>query len=132
MAKVNLSGLPRPARPAQTRTFTDPEQPGVEVTLTLRKIDPAEMASAMDAKEVLHSKFAETGFPLLNGEVVPLAEGLCQSLCMLELMQCGPEADRYTAEELIPLVVNLPTAGMEVLRWAGELAQSTAEKPAKN
>lgn len=121
MPKVALLSLPRPAREAVSRVFTDPAQPGVELGLTLRRLDPAELAVAIDAAASFYERFAETGFPLANGTAVPLALSLCQSLSMTQLMQCGPEEDLYSLEELIGLIANMPDAGVQVLNWASEL-----------
>jgi hypothetical protein len=121
MAKAPLLSLPRPHRPAHSRTFTDPEQPGVEVTLSLRRLDPCELAVAVDRAETFHGQYGKTGFPLLNGSAVPLALSVCQSLSMVELMQDCAEEDRYELNELVGMLANMPSAGMELLTWATEL-----------
>lgn len=132
MPKVALLALPRPERPAFTRTFTDPAQPGVEVELTLRRLDPCELAVAVDQAEAYHSRFGEHGFPLQNGSAVPLALSICQTTCMLQMMQAGEEDDRYTFEELVGLLANMPEAGVAAFSWATELNMGATETPEGN
>lgn len=121
MAKAPLLSLPRPHRPTHARTFTDAEQPGVKVAVTLRRLDPCELAVAVDRAETFHGQYGSTGFPLLNGTAVPLAHSLCQTLSIVEMMQDCPEEERYDLGELVALLANMPTAGMELLTWATEL-----------
>lgn len=117
MPKVNLLSLPPVVRPEETRTFTDPAQPGVELSLTFRRISIWEMSVATEnARELVKLG----GLPAA-GEVVLLTEQFCQTLCTLEAMQCGPEDERYTAQEFVGLFAGMPKAGEQVLAWAGEL-----------
>lgn len=129
MAKVNFSGLPRPSRPGETRSFTDPEQPTMPpFELSLRRVDSPEMAVALDEARRLVEEFGG-GIPMANGTAMPAPESLCQSVCLIAVMQCGPAETRYSAEELLPLFAVCPTAADEILAWAGQLNAKPGNSP---
>jgi hypothetical protein len=120
MAKANLMNLPRQERKTYTRTFADPEVPGVVVELVLHKARASEKMLSLDEATALYSDFSD-GLPLANGDVVPMSEVLCQSACLLATMQCGPEEDRYTSKEMVAFLHSMPTAGMDALTWMGTI-----------
>ena len=151
MAKISLLGLTRKRPKIETRTFTDPDQPGIEWTLTLA---PADLLAAtrMEAEtERLKSEYLnEDGyrpFPIHQEVVMPtegpiqsvpsifLNEKLIESATGLWACQAGPEAERYSPEEFIAASLTMPVAYAKVMSWAGELnkrhSQLTVLDPAR-
>lgn len=120
MPKPNLLGLRRPARKTVTRAFTDPEQPGAEVTLTLRRLDPLDAMRYQEAAVELVEMYAGAGIPV-GEELVPVTEGVARTLCAIEAMQPFDAAERYSAEELAALAVTMPNAWGDLYALVGEL-----------
>lgn len=128
--KINPWSLKRPERPQETRSFTDPLQPGVEVALTLRPLDAPGWAVAMERADELITLYV-TGdpdegiepslYPAPNGEPLKLARRVCRNVAALHLMQAGPKDEQYTESELIALMASMPTAWTEILTWSAEL-----------
>ncbi len=126
MAKVNLQVLPRPALPTETRTFTDPAQPGVEVELTLTKLDPYRLTVALEAAETWLAELGGNYFPLANGEAYPITLGLARTLCTLEVMQSGPEEERYSRGDLLAMMLAMPAAWLELLETFQKLNEQAS------
>ena len=129
MAKVNPFKLPRPKREPVTKSFTDAEQPGAEVTLTLRRLDAAELIVAAEAAQAQIETWITGGdlrpasqFPFVDGKPVPLTAKLCLSVTVLEHMQCPADAgERYSFNELVALTVTMPNAWQEIYRFMEEV-----------
>jgi hypothetical protein len=127
MAKLNVLALPRPKRVEETRTFTDPAQPGVELTLTLRSPDLAQLMWADEqAKAYLLEFTAEDGSSLyvdpISGERIPVSENLCKTVAVFESMQFGAAEERYGWMDTIAIMLAMPSAWLEISPWIGELA----------
>lgn len=125
MPKINPLVLKRREQPAATRAFTDPDQPEAEVTLTCRAIagDPATMIAAEESAAELAERYSRNYFPMPNGAPVKITRKIAETVCYLATMQCGPEEETYSAEELIGVMVNMPTAFAEMLTWSADLNQ---------
>lgn len=128
MAKSNpwdLRGLAR--QEARTFVLSDPKNPGLAFTLTLRKLGPAEqMSSVLTAREYERSYVTGIGPTLADGTIdkssseyrppvmlapvdgqqVFLTYGTCRTLVAVMDAQDGPEADKYTFEELAAMCVS--------------------------
>jgi hypothetical protein len=122
MPKLNIMALPRPERPEETRTFSDPAQPGAELVLTFRALDLCRQAVAEEEAARLAATYAVNWFPMPNGPPVQVTEGIAQSACLLAAMQVAEPEERYSPEEWIAMMANMPTAFQAVLTWAGELS----------
>src|SRR5579862_8287222 len=90
MAKVDPFRLKRPVRTSETRTLTDPDQPGVEFTFTLRRLDGAEqMVAGEEAQEQIQTWVTgsrdrpASQFPFVDGQEVQVTEALCLACQML-------------------------------------------------
>jgi len=125
MAKVNPFGLKRPEHRRETRTFTDPDQPGVELTFTLRTLDGAEMMIATEEAQGQIETWV-TGnrdrpasqFPFVDGQPVQMTEGLCTACQFLAAMQCPDDPhERYSFNELVALSVTAPMAWSRIGEW---------------
>jgi hypothetical protein len=143
MGKPNLYALPRPRQRVETRMFSDPLQPGVAVTLTLKAPDQVMTAQFADLANIYIEQHITGGMedgariepaPMMipgGGEnapvAVPLTPGLCRTLAMLVTMQVGPEADRYTAVDLVAVMDRMPHAFDRIADWAADLVQHGLE-----
>jgi hypothetical protein len=122
MPKIQFNSLTRPARKTETRTFTDPEQLDVSLTLTLQAPDAYEQLLINDKAEAFAKEFEVNYFPLASGGCVQVTEGVAKVLSGLEMMQVvESEEDRYTAHDLVGMLVNCPAMAEEVLVWAGTI-----------
>lgn len=121
MPKAPLLVLTPPARKTEARTFTDPAHPDHPITFTLRALDPYDTLRAADEARLFERAYAANGFPMPSGEVVRITPSIARDLANIWVMQQGPDEDRYTREELIGLMMNTPTAFMDIYEWVVEL-----------
>jgi hypothetical protein len=118
----------------ETRVFTDPAQPTVELELTFT-VPPDIGLSTLGiergthyAKLYLQGKDGGPPAPLPpigNPPRVPiLSEGILTAVAYLELLDTpeNPE-DRYDFLDWIALSVNMPNAFTEISEWMNELMQ---------
>jgi hypothetical protein len=125
MPKIDPFKLKRPKRVAETRTFTDPDQPGEEITLTLRRLDGAEQMVAVEEAQaqietwITGSKDRPASqFPFVDGREVKMTEALCLACQMLWAMQCPEDAhERYNFFELVAFSVTMPYAWSRIGEW---------------
>lgn len=120
MPKVNLQALPRPVRRVETRTFTDPAHPGVEVEVTLRAPDAYDLTRVGVAADEFLLAFKDNCYPLANGEMVQVDESLARVLFSLQLMQPETVVDPYQAEDFLGMLVNMPSAWAALSAWLSE------------
>lgn len=125
MAKVNPWALRRPERRIETRTFTDPVQPGQEITLTLRALDPCERTFAHERADY-YTELYVTGrdgqepnmYPAPDGTPIKLSSRMCYNICFVEQMQVAEDPqDRYTFDELLGISLTLPNAWDQIMIW---------------
>lgn len=124
MPKLNVYTLPRPKRKVETRTFREGE---VELELTLRAPDVADMARAAEAAKRLTEDYI-TGSDL-RPEAAPfpepevkVSEALFQTVALIAEMQPATDPrERYDAVEFTLLAANLPRTWTKIQRWVGEL-----------
>lgn len=129
MAKVDPFKLKRPAKRRETRSFTDPMQPGEEIVLTLQSLDAAELAVASEeAKEQIETWVTgnrdrpASQFPFVDRLPVQMTETLCTACSILFRMQAPEDpADRYSWNDLVALSVTMPTAWGRVMEWMQEI-----------
>lgn len=135
MPKLNVLGLRRPPRRVETRTFTDPAQPGKELTLTLGAQDVVVGGRASDLTQDLIEKYVHppdetepNAFPMEGDEPIFLSEILCQQVGVIAESQLGPEAERYTPEEIIAVAVAMPDAWTQILAWVGGMSRREKDR----
>lgn len=122
MQKINPFTLPRPVREVVTRTFS---ADGVELALSFRRPDAADMNRAAESARRLVSDFID-GYPqegrpaadFFDG--IKVSESLFLLCCSAEEMQ-PPEARVYTAIEFVMLLDRLPTDGPRIAAFVREL-----------
>lgn len=131
--RVNPRALSRPPAFTQTRTFTDPEQPGQELTLTLRPLNFAELCQTNETAAPLVEEWtgpkgqAVGGYPVQGGPPVPVTPALLSMLVMLEGMQVPQSGEEpYTWEDLLILSVTMPTAWTALTKWLNEVQERKA------
>lgn len=134
MPKVNPWSLERKVPAAETRTFPDPEYPGVEYTFTCRPLDGCEALLMLERSQEYIEEWVEgkdgeaPTFPLGGGEAV-ITASLCRTAALIETMQCGPEAERYLFADLVGIAFNSSEAWLSLQEWIGQLSsrRSNAE-----
>lgn len=143
MPPVNPWAIPRPPKRKETRTFTEPGHEDQPVTLTFEELDilgqtrvrertrelvEEYVTGKVDADgELLRDKDGEplqapNLYPLSSagGGGVRLTETMCAAFAMMEVLQPGPEEERYPLDLLLGLALHMPTAYAEAAVWAAE------------
>jgi len=136
MPKANIYALKRPySVVTETKTFTDPLQPGVEITLTLRGLTPAETFAALDFGQSMMSEYCgrdgkppERALPAIDGKIPVPSSSMCLLLSNICYAQAGDVEDRYTFEELVGIAETMPNAFALIQRWSESLLPSTDPK----
>jgi len=145
MAKLDLGALPVRAPVVRKVTFAHPLDPSAEVTLCVRKPDFAALLAIREAaradidewvtvKTLPDGSFKRPNVFQLHGKVVPMSEGLWQTVNALFALQCGPdggrlpEAERYSKKEWIEFSQKLEPAFIELGNAAGELVNLVGEE----
>ncbi len=119
MAKINPFALARPPRREWTLTLKDPSQPDLEPSLTLTELNVIEQLAALEKAEALTRKYVtglgrqgEEGyqpplpFPPVGGQPVEgLSERAFEAACLVERAQVGPLTERYSAQEVVALML---------------------------
>lgn len=140
MPKVPTMALVRKRPKAETRTFIDPAYPELPFTLTMAPADVLAGARMQAAAEELIAEYLEgpdgpVPFPIAQEqeggigefnldtpvESLYLNRPLIESACGMWAGQAGPEAERYTPQEMVAASLTLPDAYAEALKWVGEL-----------
>jgi len=116
MAKIDPYLLATRASDSISRLLTDESNPGVEIEITVRKLNTIEVGFALQRGEELYAKhvtgFGEPGtdgyvppqwLPPVGGQAVIFGQGTGYVAAAIELAQTTGE--RYTAEELISFAV---------------------------
>lgn len=134
MPRDSVWNLVRPERPAQTRTITDPEQPGYSLELTLRGLDGVTglRASALTVEYIQRWCTGETdaagkvtkppeSFGAFDGKPYQPDEPTCRAFAHLQTMWAGPEKERPDPAEMAGWQVMLPTGWFDILEFIAEL-----------
>lgn len=126
MAKrLDLSRLKRPEKKQETRIFTDPLQPGVELEITFEFPLYFHEAAAIQSYQHELLEFwrdTETGisrFPPVDGVQTTLDVTLAFAFALMERLQ--PDPPLYDVMGLNELSVLMPNALAEVSEWAHSL-----------
>lgn len=117
--RVNPWKLKRPARPMESKDFTDPDQPGVTLTLTFQRATVAQLTDAAQNGENYTEEWAGKDIPAPDGgEPAQVGPALCQTIALLEALDAQPEAERYSFLDWIGISLTMPAAFMEVGNWS--------------
>ena len=133
MAKLNVGALRAITPKIDTREFTDPEQPGATVSLTLRNMDALLYGRGQDLAAELKRKYLEEGLPFppyIDGLVIEVSETLIDQTAPVCVMQTG--TDIYTPEELIAIAATMPAAWIGIQMFSAEKQRVRLEDAAKN
>ncbi len=133
MAKLNVGALRAITPRIDTREFTDPEQPGMVVALTLRNMDALLYGRGQDLARELKEKYLEERLPFppyIDGLVIEVSETLIDQTAPVAVMQTG--ADIYTPEELIAIAATMPAAWIQMQMFSAEKQRVRLEDAAKN
>ena len=126
MSRVNPFALTVPKRRVETRTFADPNHPGIEFSFTLGTRNFVVISRAQSCQEELIEKWTgddQPGFPVAtDGEgPVYVDRVMCQAAASAWAMQAGPEAEQYTADEMLAFEVTAPVAFEGLMGWLAEM-----------
>lgn len=113
MGKVNPFALTRPPRKEWRVTLSDPTQPDLQPQLALTELNVIEQLAALEKAEALTQKYVKgrdqlppLPFPPVGGQAVEgLSERVFEAACLIERAQSGPDQDRYSAQEIVALMV---------------------------
>jgi hypothetical protein len=138
MPKFNPKTLPEVQLPRVSRTFTDPLQPGVEVEIAFRAMDPLQAVDATNEAQKMVRTFV-TGLPATAKEParapclypapvgdrdLKLNETICFSVCNMAGMSAAAAddpQDAYTADEFLAFLVTMPNAMDAMMAFANEV-----------
>lgn len=128
MGRVNPFALTPPPRKEWTVTLTDPSQPGVQPQLVLTELNVIEQLAALERAEALTEKHIKgtsqqppLPFPPVGGRAVEgLSEKLFEAASLIERAQSGPVEDRYSAQEIVALMV-VPGFALALLDAASQV-----------
>ncbi len=131
MGKVNPFALSRPPNSEWTVILTDPSQAGVQPLLVLTELNVIEQLSALEKAESLTQKYVKgtaqqppLPFPPVGGKPVEgLSERVFEAACLIERAQAGPEDNRYSAQEIVALMV-VPGFARALLEAASRVEES--------
>jgi hypothetical protein len=126
MPLLNPFELPRPVSPGEeTRTFTDPKQPGKELTLTFSTDSDysTTLTSQVLAATYAKTKLGPMAFPIKYGDrLINITPELCGVIALLETMQKPDETGaKYSFDQWAVLNVAMPSAMAQIAEWAYEL-----------
>lgn len=119
--KVNPFELKRPARKTVTKTYTDPQNPDVEIAMSFRSLDQAEMLLVLEQAEDAVAKYMGTAdtppmaFPPVDGQPVQMSQSLINNSAVLATMETTRQ---YSLEDFIALSVTMPHAYGEMFKDA--------------
>ena len=144
MAKIDVRALRLPQRKTETRSFTDPEQPGVEVTLTLRRSLMAEQLAAFDAAAAWWEFNEGADIPIGDDQTFFVGEpenktdrqaygtiSFIRQVFVICSMQSSPAADRYDELEMIQILCTMPKVANSISAWVNELQNDTGKTDAE-
>jgi hypothetical protein len=127
MAKLNPYTLSLSEPRSETKSFTDPAQPGTELTLTLAPPQDTTVFLAIDEQAEAN---AETyiGHPEklvpYRGRLPRVTRELCRVIAILQVMEEPPGGEpRYDFGSWAMLFVTMGSAMADVVAWATRLLQ---------
>ncbi len=137
MPKLDVLSLFTVAAAVETREFTDPQQPGAVLILTLKRPEFPDYALAQERAAELAAVWVPTKerphpppWPPPPAEPIRWSNRLCQVLGLLEALQSPEQAgDFYDALDLAVLSVRMPSAWEGLSAWVQELERSYQATP---
>lgn len=132
MSKLNPFTMQRPKPVSETRTFTDPLQPGADLTLTLMaRADIGELLRVQALTDQYSKEYADAmSVPLqVGGQDIEITPGLCAVIATIQALEQPTDGQRYSFEEWAALSVVMPTAMGEVIVWTRDLMREAATGP---
>jgi hypothetical protein len=123
MPKLDIRTLPLPETVRETKTFTDPLQPGAELTLTL-ELTP-DYSQVIRARAHADKRAKERGegavVPVAGRAIQPISE-LCRAIGLIESVECPADPkDRYSFEEWVGISYLMPNAFADIVAWSNTL-----------
>lgn len=128
--KVNPFSLKRPNQKTLTKSYTDSTNPDVELSLSFRSLDQAELLLVLEQSEVAIQKYMGSeenppmAFPPVDHKPVQMSQSLISNAAVLATMETSKQ---YTLEDFIAFSVVLPKAFGEMLKDANELNKGEAK-----
>jgi len=127
-----LRGGIRPPRPVSTKTFSDPELPGVEFALTLQALDAAGLMRAAALTQDYCQRYMGNppAEPLAipDGEEVQLSEALFRQIALLECMQVAPEKEKIPFMDWVGWTVMSPAIWWQVIAFRQGLQEGDGDR----
>lgn len=139
MPKPDISALRPLAFVEETRTFTDPAQPGIEIPLTFRVRKDLSQEFALKAviRDLMtdYVKGRNGGPPapfIVHGERLAVTIELCSDAAVLSTYEVPEDGDKaYTPMDWFGFSRTMPTLMENVLNWFAEL-EERAQAQTKN
>jgi hypothetical protein len=125
--KVNPIGLKRPVRAIETKTFTDSNQPGVEIVMRLRPLDALDASNAEALGKEVKTTYLDgvMDFPPIDGEAVTLNAEVIEAAAIIFYCQCGSDELRYAVEEIIAMSVTMPEVWYTLLKYINDKMETS-------
>ena len=135
MAKLNLNALPLPKRRVETKTFSDKEVPGAEITFTLRRLLVSEQTAAFDAAAAWWEFNEGNEFALGENQTFFVGDGgnnppegqvfgtlsFIRQVFLIQAMQTGDPEGVYSELDIIRFLVKMPNAASSLVTWVGQI-----------
>lgn len=122
---VDFLNLPVKEQPKRTLSLSDPEYPGSEFTLTLKRLGSIGQISVSDSFERITKHYSEFPFPAIGGRALAFEdfpEKLIHSACALSMMHVPAEGEnQYGPEQFIAMALTMEKAFDELSQAAFEL-----------
>jgi hypothetical protein len=128
---LNVTRYKRPVMPLETKSFTDPLQPGVAIELTLQAFDGLRQELMRERAADLTAEFI-TGrdgadpkpFPAIEDAsgrmtIPELSTSLMNAIALCQTMEVGDEPS--SIYEWVHLAACFPSVWTEIQIWAGDL-----------
>lgn len=119
----------------ETKTFTDPAQPGKPIVVTLgSKPGSSTKLSIETNANMFASQF--TGSKAmgiyLEGEQIPITYDTCYCIATIQTLYEGLPEDRYTFEEWAAISETMPDAFNDIILWASGLVGKYQEEDSRD
>lgn len=135
MSRINPWGIPKPQKRQETRTLVDADS-GFEVRLTLKQIDPIEMAEAVARTQEYEDLYGgDTGIPLIlpatdfePAEPRTLPQAFYSQVSLLQQMEVPEDGEEEPAGLLwwAGIATRLPNVFVQVGEWMTNLLTVSA------
>ena len=123
MPKTSPYAIGVPERPVQSRIFTDPALPDVEVEFVAREANCIDMIQIAEVTGTLEAHMEKAGGLLCgDGKLVPVrGNKIANLLAMMDVVQAGPPESRYSPEEMIAWGIRSGVIFSGISMWVMEL-----------